>query len=74
MSQSPTAIDNLSEDEAATLILVDANDSPLGSVSLSERLVLENNAKEHVIARFTYSGMTIRLEKDALLLEYFCRD
>jgi hypothetical protein len=51
MSQSPTAIDNLSEDEAATLILVDANDSPLGSVSLSERLVLENNAKEHVIHR-----------------------
>lgn len=51
MSQTPTTIDNLSEDEAATLILVDANDSPLGSASLSERLVLEDHATEHVIHR-----------------------
>ena len=51
MSESPTNIDNLSEDEAATLVLVDVNDSPLGSVSLSERLVIEESATEQLIHR-----------------------
>jgi hypothetical protein len=62
MLESPN-IDSLSEDEAATLVLVDANDSPLGSVSLSERLVMEENA-ERVIHRtcslhiFSYEDAT----------------
>ena len=51
MMESPTTIDRMSEDEAATLILVDINDSPLGSVSLSERLVIEETANEQVIHR-----------------------
>ena len=51
MSESPTTIDNFSEDEAATLVLVDVNDSPLGSVSLTERLLIENSANEQIIHR-----------------------
>jgi hypothetical protein len=51
MSESPITIDNFSEDEAATLILVDVNDSPLGSVSLTERLAIEENSNEQIIHR-----------------------
>lgn len=51
MSESPTTMDNFSEDEAATLILVDVNDSALGSVSLTERLLIEKNSNEQLIHR-----------------------
>ena len=51
MSESPTTINNFSEEEAATLILVDVNDSPLGSVSLTERLVIEEKSAEPLIHR-----------------------
>ena len=48
MSESPTTID---KDDAATLLLVDVNDFPLGSVSLTERLVIEENSNEPIIHR-----------------------
>jgi hypothetical protein len=48
MSETQSTLDNFSDDENGTLILVDATDTAIGSISLAERLAVET---EHLIHR-----------------------
>jgi hypothetical protein len=48
MSETQSVLETLSDDENGTLVLVDINDSPMGSISMTERLTVE---AEHLIHR-----------------------
>jgi hypothetical protein len=45
MSESPGLTENVSEDEAGTIVLVDVNDIAIGSMSLVERLSVDDDAE-----------------------------